>query len=256
MVLLVAEQIWIIVRAIFLNYCHSTRAIGSLPSSACCGWGEGGGALVSPTFCLLFPVDELQENRKVNARPAEEEEEEEGGADYQRKTTLFCAFPRGLSCALTSRMKCATCETGIAANTAADDREAGRPGRGEDCFSWCPRRSNPRVSFSLPASCCCCCRRRHRDAQFPRLIARVSQEVLATGCLVIPCSASRHACGRLCGVVIKKKCVSMSPIRASLSGMRRSSSLRPSVRPCRRRRARFRPPLPRSCGLKFKIYLY
>lgn len=124
-----------------------------------------------------------------------------GRADYQRKTTLFCAFPRWLSCALTSRVKCATCETGIAANTAADDHEAGRPGRGEDCFSWCPRRSNPRVSFSLPASCCCC-RRRRRYAQFPCLIARVSQEVLATGCLVIPCSVSRHACGRLCGVVI------------------------------------------------------
>lgn len=53
--------------------------------------------------------------------------------------------------------------------------------------------------------------------------------MLATGCLVIPRSVSRHACGRLCGVVIKKKRVCMSPIGASLSGMRRSSSLRASL---------------------------
>lgn len=95
----------------------------------------GGGAFVSPTFCLLFPVDELQENRKVNVRAAEEEEEEGGSRLPKKNNLIFCAFPRGLSCALTSRMKCATCKTGIAANTAADDHEAGRPGRGEDCFS-------------------------------------------------------------------------------------------------------------------------
>lgn len=92
MVLLVAEQIWIIVRAIFLNCCHSTRASGSLPSSACCGWG-GGGALVSPTFCLLFPVDELQENRKVNARAAEEEER--GEQLTKEKQPYFARFLAG-----------------------------------------------------------------------------------------------------------------------------------------------------------------
>lgn len=136
MVLLVAEQIWIIVRAIFLNYCHSTRASGSLPSSACCGWGEEGGA-------RLFRRLSAFSFRSMSCRKTEKStlgrrrrRRRRGGSRLPKKNNLiFCAFPRGLSCALTSRMKCATCKTGIAANTAADDHEAGRPGRGEDCFS-------------------------------------------------------------------------------------------------------------------------
>lgn len=116
MVFLVTDQIWTIVLAIFLNYCHSTRGNGSLLSTASAIYF---GALIFPGSIV----------RKVHV----------SARDKPSPRNRF-----------TSREGCSTFKI---RNPKDWTNRTSSDGRGteleeEDCFSWCPRRSNPRVSFS------------------------------------------------------------------------------------------------------------
>lgn len=144
-VVLVTDQIWTIVLAMFLNNCHST-------------WGDGRQPLLNRSGYTALSSLSGRSVRKVSVR-------------VKRGNLLLKVCAKSHHRILT--VNSIPCKTGLTEREEVIAVFETELEGGAVCFSWCARRSNPRVSFSPlpppPAS---------SHAAVLLVVARVNQEVV------------------------------------------------------------------------------